>query len=104
MIKTVEQTKPTQMDKKVEPAPVPMAPATNMKNAEPAKPSQMDKKVVPAPIPTTIPRSQLTQPTTTAPKPASQPTKKPDEKKMVGKEFGKPGENYIEFARINEKK
>uniref|UniRef100_A0A914Q6Y7 Uncharacterized protein n=1 Tax=Panagrolaimus davidi TaxID=227884 RepID=A0A914Q6Y7_9BILA len=107
MIKSAEQTKLTPLTKNVETAPVPKAAATNMKSAEPAKPSQMDKKVEPAPIPTKIPPSQPTQPTTTAPKAASQlppPTKSSDEKKMIGTEFGKPGENYVEFATMNEKK
>uniref|UniRef100_A0A914RAY7 Uncharacterized protein n=1 Tax=Panagrolaimus davidi TaxID=227884 RepID=A0A914RAY7_9BILA len=105
MIKSAEQTKPTPLTKNVEPAPVPKAAATNMKSTEPAKPAQLTEKVEPAPIvPTKIPP---TQPTTTGPKPASQlppSTKSSDEKKMTGTEFGKPGENYVEFATLNEKK
>uniref|UniRef100_A0A914QRU8 Uncharacterized protein n=1 Tax=Panagrolaimus davidi TaxID=227884 RepID=A0A914QRU8_9BILA len=104
IIKSVEQTKPTQLTKNVEPAPVPIAAATNVKSTEPAKPAQMTKKVKPAPIvPTAIPPSQPTQPTTTAPKAALQPpppAKMSDEKKMVEQEFGKPGENYVEFAEM----
>uniref|UniRef100_A0A914PEK2 Uncharacterized protein n=1 Tax=Panagrolaimus davidi TaxID=227884 RepID=A0A914PEK2_9BILA len=111
MIKSAEQTKPTPLTKNVEPAPpVPVAPATNMKSTEAAKPAQRDKKVEPAPVvPSKIPPSQPTQPTTTTtgPKAALQPpppTKNSDEKKMVEQEIGKPGENYVEFAEMNEKK
>jgi hypothetical protein len=109
MIKSAEPTKLAQLTKIVEPTPVPIAvAATNMKSTEPSKPAQMTKKVEPAPVvPTKIPPSQSTQPTTTGPKAALQlppPTKKSDEKKMVEQEIGKPGENYFEFAEINEKK